>query len=152
MLWANSGRPRPKYSAAAPQAANVTFMKSGERPTMPQVARAQCSIIVRRCSRACRRRGTVTDSPTRSPVVGDAGGGRGIRHAVAGGGMVLHRERRGEGAHAVGQPGMRRHVLDPLPAEPDLALLLLEALDVLLARSRRHRGSSYFIISLAVPV
>ena len=27
------------------QAAKVTFMKSGERPIMPQVARAQCSII-----------------------------------------------------------------------------------------------------------
>ncbi len=71
MLRANSGRPRPKYSAAALQAANVTFMKSGERPTMPHVARAQCSIIVRRCSSSSFVRGMMNDSPTRSPVVGE---------------------------------------------------------------------------------
>ena len=46
-------------------------MKSGERPIMPQVARAQCSIIVRRCSRSCRVRGTMNERPTRSPLVGD---------------------------------------------------------------------------------
>ena len=46
-------------------------MKSGERPIMPQVARAQCSIIVRRCSRSWRVRGTMNERPTRSPLVGD---------------------------------------------------------------------------------
>src|SRR5438132_1437380 len=54
MLSANSGRFSPKKSAAAPQAAKVTFMKSGERPIMPQVARAQFSIILVRVSSASR--------------------------------------------------------------------------------------------------
>ncbi len=46
-------------------------MKSGERPIMPQVARAQFSIMTRRVSRSSRVRGIRNDSPTRSPVVGD---------------------------------------------------------------------------------
>ena len=46
-------------------------MKSGERPIMPQVVRAQFSIITRRVSRSSRVRGMRNDRPTRSPLVGD---------------------------------------------------------------------------------
>ena len=46
-------------------------MKSGERPIMPQVARAQCSIMTRRRSSSSRVRGMMKDRPTRSPLVGD---------------------------------------------------------------------------------
>ena len=46
-------------------------MKSGERPIMPQVARAQCSIMARRRSSSARVRGMMKESPTRSPLVGD---------------------------------------------------------------------------------
>ena len=49
----------------------MTFMKSGDRPIMPQVARAQCSIIARRCSSSGLVRGMMKDNPTRSPLVGD---------------------------------------------------------------------------------
>jgi len=38
---------------------------------MPQVVRAQFSIITRRASSSSRVRGWMNDSPTRSPVVGD---------------------------------------------------------------------------------
>ena len=41
MFSPNSGRHCAKYSAGPAHAAKVTFMKSGERPIMPQVARAQ---------------------------------------------------------------------------------------------------------------
>ena len=54
-----------------PQAAKVTFMKSGERPIIPQVARAQCSIMLRRRTRSSCVRGMMNESPTGSPVVGD---------------------------------------------------------------------------------
>ncbi len=46
-------------------------MKSGERPIMPQVVRAQFSIMARRFSRSSRVRGMMKESPTRSPLVGD---------------------------------------------------------------------------------
>ena len=46
-------------------------MKSGERPIMPQVARAQCSIMTRRRSSSSRVLGMMKDSPTRSPLVGE---------------------------------------------------------------------------------
>src|SRR6266851_567035 len=92
MLSANSGLFSPKKSAAAPQAAKVTFMKSGERPIMPQVERAQFSIIRLRASSPSRVVGLSKERPTGSPLVG----------------------------------------------EPDLALLFLEAVDVLLSRARRH--------------
>ena len=46
-------------------------MKSGERPIMPQVARAQFSIMTRRLSRSSRVRGMMKDSPTRSPELGE---------------------------------------------------------------------------------
>ena len=46
-------------------------MKSGERPIMPQVVRAQLSIMARRFSRSSRVRGMMNDNPTRSPVVGE---------------------------------------------------------------------------------
>src|SRR5712691_9532851 len=115
MFWPNAGRFCAKYSAAPAQAAKVTFMKSGERPIMPHVARAQCSIIVRRCSRSCRVRGTMNDNPTRCPLLGD-------------------------GLGTVAQPGVRRHVLDALATQPDLSLLLLQALDVLASRASRHGG------------
>src|SRR5213594_3475389 len=71
MFSPNSGRPCAKYPAAAAQAAKVTFMKSGERPIIPHVARAQCDIMTRRRSSSSRVRGTMKDRPTRSPLVGD---------------------------------------------------------------------------------
>jgi hypothetical protein len=46
-------------------------MKSGERPIMPQVARAQLSIISRRASSSAWVRGTMKDWPRRSPLVGE---------------------------------------------------------------------------------
>jgi hypothetical protein len=57
---------------AAPQAAKVTFMKSGERPIMPQVARAQFSIIFERVSSASLVFGMSKERPTGSPVEGEA--------------------------------------------------------------------------------
>ena len=38
---------------------------------MPQVVRAQFSIIARRVSRSSRVRGTIKESPTRSPLEGE---------------------------------------------------------------------------------
>ena len=46
-------------------------MKSGERPIMPQVERAQFSIILLRVSSSSRVFGLSNERPTRSPVVGD---------------------------------------------------------------------------------
>src|SRR2546426_4274868 len=46
-------------------------MKSGERPIMPHVVRAQCSIMTRRCSSSSLVRGMMKDNPTRSPLDGD---------------------------------------------------------------------------------
>src|SRR5262249_1082685 len=69
---ANSGRFSPKKSAAAPHAAKVTFMKSGERPIMPQVARAQFSIIFERVSSASFVFGMSKERPTGSPGERDA--------------------------------------------------------------------------------
>ena len=46
-------------------------MKSGERPIMPQVARAQFSIILLRRSRSSRVRGMMKESPTRSLEEGE---------------------------------------------------------------------------------
>jgi hypothetical protein len=46
-------------------------MKSGERPIIPQVCRAQRSIMPRRRSSSSRVRGMMNDSPTRSPLDGD---------------------------------------------------------------------------------
>ena len=71
MLSPNSGRFSPKKSAAAPHAAKVTFMKSGERPIMPLVVRAQFSIIWVRVSSSSRVFGLSNERPTRSPVDGD---------------------------------------------------------------------------------
>ena len=71
MLSPNSGRVSPKKSAAAPQAAKVTFIKSGERPIIPQVERAQFSIIFCRVSSSSRVLGLANERPTRSPVCGD---------------------------------------------------------------------------------
>ena len=47
-------------------------MKSGDRPIMPQVARAQFSIMRRRVSSASRVFGMSNDRPTGSPLEGDA--------------------------------------------------------------------------------
>src|SRR3989454_5007080 len=71
MLSPNSGRPRPKYFAAAARAGRVPLMKWGEGPIMPQVVRAQRSIIAPRRSSSCRVRGMTKDNPTRSPLVGE---------------------------------------------------------------------------------
>ena len=49
----------------------LTFMKSGLRPIIPKVARAQWRIMIRRASRSSLVRGMMNDVPTRSPVVGD---------------------------------------------------------------------------------
>ncbi len=46
-------------------------MKSGERPIMPQVARAQFSIILVRVSSPSLVFGLSKERPTGSPVVGD---------------------------------------------------------------------------------
>src|SRR6516225_9280890 len=46
-------------------------MKSGERPIMPQVVRAQLSIITRRASSSSLVRGMMNDRPTRSPLLGE---------------------------------------------------------------------------------
>ena len=46
-------------------------MKSGLRPVMPHVARAQWAIMVCRRSRSCIVLGMMNESPTGSPVVGD---------------------------------------------------------------------------------
>lgn len=46
-------------------------MKSGLRPVMPHVARAQWAIMVCRRSRSCTVLGMMNESPTGSPVVGD---------------------------------------------------------------------------------
>src|SRR5437773_1438364 len=69
MFSANSGRPWAKYASAPAHAEYVTFMKSGERPIMPHVVRAQCIIMTRRRSSSSRVRGMMNESPTRSPVV-----------------------------------------------------------------------------------
>jgi len=66
---------------------------------------------------------------------------RHVRHVVTEGGIVLHVVERGDGAHAVGQPGVRGHVLDALAPQPDLALLILKALDVLPPGPRAHVGA-----------
>src|SRR2546426_743872 len=70
---------------------------------------------------------------------------RHVRHVVTEARIVLHVVQRGDGAHAVGQPRVRGHVLDALAAQPDLALLVLEPLDVLPSGPRahgRHLGTS----------
>ena len=46
-------------------------MKSGERPIMPQVERAQFSIILLRVSSPSLVVGVSNERPTGSPVVGD---------------------------------------------------------------------------------
>src|SRR6516162_5546903 len=54
-------------------------------------------------------------------------------------GIALHVVERGDGARAVLEPRMGRDVLDPLTLEPDLALLLAQAVEVLPSRPRCHR-------------
>ena len=49
-----------------------TFMKSGLRPIIPQLALAQCCIITLLRSRSSMVRGVMNDRPTRPPVVGDS--------------------------------------------------------------------------------
>jgi hypothetical protein len=46
-------------------------MKSGERPIIPQVERAQFSIITRRRSSSSPVRGMMKERPTRSPLCGE---------------------------------------------------------------------------------
>jgi hypothetical protein len=46
-------------------------MKSGERPIMPHVARAQRSIISRRRTRSSIVFGMMNERPTASPEVGE---------------------------------------------------------------------------------
>ena len=49
----------------------LALRKSGVRPIIPHVARAQCRIMTRRRARSSWLRGVMNDRPTRSPVVGD---------------------------------------------------------------------------------
>ena len=67
-----------------------------------------------------------------------AAGRRHERHLVPELGVVLQIIERRDRVHAVREPGVPRDVLDALSAQPDLALLLLEALDVLGARPCGH--------------
>jgi hypothetical protein len=46
-------------------------MKSGARPIMPHVVRAQRSIIARRSTSSSLVRGMMKDNPTRPPLVGE---------------------------------------------------------------------------------
>src|SRR2546428_487144 len=66
---------------------------------------------------------------------------RHVRHLVAQTRLVLHVVQRSDGTHAVGEAGVRGHVLDALAAQPDLALLILQALDVLPPGPRAHVGA-----------
>ena len=50
----------------------IAFRKSGLRPIIPALHSAQVLNIVRRRTRSSTLRGWMWDSPTRSPVVGDA--------------------------------------------------------------------------------
>src|SRR2546430_617917 len=52
--------------------------------------------------------------------------------------VVLHVVQRRDGAHAVGQPRVRGHVLDALAPQPHVALLVLEPLDVLPSGPSTH--------------
>ena len=45
--------------------------KSGVRPIMPQLARAQWDIMIRRRSRSSKLRGMIWDNPTLSPLLGE---------------------------------------------------------------------------------
>ena len=56
-----------------------------------------------------------------------AGGGRRVSHFVAEFRVALHVVQRGDGAGAVGETWMGGHVLHALTAQPDLALLFLQA-------------------------
>ena len=94
-------------------------MKSGERPIIPQVARAQFSIILLRVSSASLVFGMSNERPTGSPLDGDL-----IGHHLAQLRVVLHVVEVRDRPHAARQPLVRRHVAHPLAAEPDLALLL----------------------------
>ena len=49
----------------------LTFRKSGVRPIMPKLVRAQCDIITRRRTRSSGVLGAMNDRPTRSPVLGE---------------------------------------------------------------------------------
>ena len=71
MFFSNSGRFRPKYSPAAAMDIRLTLRKSGVRPIIPQVIRAQLRIIWWRRSRSSWVLGVMKDRPTWSPVVGD---------------------------------------------------------------------------------
>ena len=67
-----------------------------------------------------------------------AAGRRDVRHLVSQPGIVLQIVQRRDGSHPVGEAGVGGHVLDALAPQPDLALLLLQALDVFGARTRWH--------------
>src|SRR5207245_10358527 len=67
--------------------------------------------------------------------------GRRVRHLVTERGVVLQVVQRRDGPRPVGEARVSGHILDALAAQPDLALLLLEALEVLRARPRWHSDS-----------
>ena len=120
MFSPNSGRLWAKYSAAAAQAAKVTFMKSGERPIMPQVVRAQRSIIARAALQLVLG---ARDDEGESQAL--AAGRRDEGHLVAQLRVVLQVVQRRDRPRPVGETGVRGDVLDALAAQPDLALLRL---------------------------
>ena len=76
---------------AAPQAASVTFMKSGERPIMPHVVRAQFSIMTRRAIQLVLRARKDEGQPNAI-----AGRRRDVRHLVAVLRIALHVVERGD--------------------------------------------------------
>ena len=59
-------------AAAQAKPVSMMFMKSGLRPNMPQVASIQIFTISRRRTRSSIERGSMKESPTRSPLDGDA--------------------------------------------------------------------------------
>src|SRR4029453_15509416 len=68
-----------------------------------------------------------------------AAGRRDEGHRLTELGVVLHVVERRDRQGAPAQAGVRRHVLDALAPQPDLALLVPQPLQILTAHTRRHR-------------
>ena len=109
------------------------FMKSGLRPNMPQVASIQIFTISRRRIRSSTERGSINESPTRSPLVGEAKG-----HPVDERRVVLHVVELGEAPRRRGKARVGGHVPDPLAVDEQLAVVA-QRLQQLLAGANAHR-------------
>ena len=72
MFFLNSGLSWAKNPEDPAQAEKIAFMKSGERPIIPQLAHAHLVIISLLRTRSSIVLGMRNDSPTGSPVVGEA--------------------------------------------------------------------------------